>query len=299
MKRNGQHLPMLREIREAHGSNPVRREYERYLLFNGYLFRPISFLLTWVAIRMGATSEGVSWLSGAVGLAGCALLVSGSQEAAPVGIGVLFLFNLLDCVDGDIARSMKTQNPYGRFLDSVCGGVIDLAFWGIVGIMAYRHPFLLHWPNAFGYGPMFWLAVGGATCFLFIWLGYLEMCFDQILRPDWDKIQSRERGEDSPLNAAESNLLLGPSSEQPVAAWIRVLMTNLRVRETHYALLLVAYLTATVDLLLAAYLIYYATYNLSLLVVYAKRGREVKALYSTRPSSGTVSGKADLRRGEP
>ena len=284
MKSNGQHLPTLREIREAHG---WKREYEQYLPLSRYFFRPVGFLLTWVAIRAGWTSEGVSWLSGLVGLAGCALLVSGSQQLLPAGIGLLFLFNLLDCVDGSIARSMKTQNPYGRFLDSVCGGVIDLAFWGIIGIMAFQHPPLLQWPQPFGYGPLFWLAVGGAACFLFIGLGYLEMCFDQILRPDWDKIQGRARGEDSPLNATESNLLRGPSSEQPVAAWIRVLMTNLRVRETHYCLLLVAYWTATVDILLAAYLLYYATSNLSLLVVYATRGRQIKSMYVDRkPDQG-------------
>jgi hypothetical protein len=293
MKRNGQHLPMLREIREAHGSNPVRREYERYLLFNGYLFRPISFLLTWVAIRMGATSEGVSWLSGAVGLAGCALLVSGSQEAALVGIGVLFLFNLLDCVDGDIARSMKTQNPYGRFLDSVCGGVIDLAFWGIVGIMAFQHPQLLCWPQPFGYGPVFWLAVGGATCFLSIWMGYLEMCFDELLRPAWDRIRETETATNTSVSAVDSRSSVEPLNGRPASVWARAILTNLRVRETHYALLLAAYMTATVDFLLTAYVICYATYNLSLLAVYAKRGREVRALHSTGPSPGTVLGRSE------
>ena len=281
MKSNGQHLPTLREIRAAHG---WKREFEQYLPLSRYFFRPFGFLLTWVAIRAGWTSEGVSWLSGLVGLAGCTLLVSGSQQLLLVGIGLLFLFNLLDCVDGSIARTLKTQNPYGRFLDSICGGVIDLAFWGIVGIMAFQHPHLLHWPQPFGYESLFWLAVGGATCFLFIWLGYFEMCFDDLLRPAWDRVQSRERGEDSPLNAAESNLLLGPSSEQPVAAWIRVLMTNLRVRETHYCLLLVAYWTATVDILLVAYLLYYAASNLSLLVVYATRGRQIKNMYVDRKS---------------
>ena len=287
-----QHMPALREIREAHGSNQVRREYERYLFFNGYLFRPIGFLLTWVAIRMGATSEGVSWLSGAVGLAGCSLLVSGSQEAVPVGIGVLFLFNLLDCVDGDIARSMKTRNPYGRFLDSVCGGVIDLAFWGIVGIMAFQHPQLLCRPQPFGYGPIFWLAVGGATCFLSIWMGYLEMCFDELLRPAWDRMKNTEVAMSSSVSAVDNHPSVEPLSRRSAAVWTRAVMTNLRVRETHYALLLVAYMTATVDLLLAAYLTYYATYNVSLLVVYAKRGCEVKALHSTGPSPGTAPGRS-------
>ncbi|GEM_PF-603354 len=274
-------FPTLQDIRAAQG---LKKAYDRYLLLGPHLFRPVGYVVAWFVVRAGISSEGISWLSGLVGLGGCVLLVSGAEGAIPAGLGLLLFFNVLDCVDGSIARVLKTENPYGRFLDSICGGVIDLVFWAIVGIMAFQHPSLLHWPQPLGYGSLFWLAVGGATCFLFIWLGYLEMCFDQILRPDWDKIQSRERGEDSPLNAAESNLLLGPSNEQPVAAWIRVLMTNLRVRETHYCLLLVAYCTATVDILLAAYLIYYATYNLSLLVVYATRGRQIKNMYVERKS---------------
>lgn len=296
MKYRVRNMPTLREIREAHG---LKKEYERYLPLSRYAFRPVGFWLTWVAVRAGWTSEGVSWLSGLVGLAGCALLVSGSQQLLLAGIGLLFLFNLLDCVDGSLARTLKTQNPYGRFLDSVCGGIIDLAFWGIVGIMTFQQPQLLYWPQPFGYGSIFWLAVGGLTCFASIWMGYLEMCFDELLRPAWDRIKNTEAAMSSSVSAVDNHSSVKLLNRRSAAVWTRAVMTNLRVRETHYALLLVAYMTATVDLLLAAYLTYYATYNVSLLVVYAKRGCEVKALHPTGPSSGTISGKADLRRGEP
>ena len=272
-------LPTLREIREAHGSNPVRREYERYLLFNGYLFRPIGFLLTWVAIRMGATSEGVSWLSGAVGLAGCALLVSGSQEAVPVGIGVLFLFNLLDCVDGDIARSMKTQNPYGRFLDSVCGGVIDLAFWGIVGITVFRHPQLLHWPTPFGYGSIFWLAIGGTVCFLYLLLGLLESRFDELLRPFW-------KGGSGVGRTGEQQAGSEIENQKPWPLRL-IVATNLRVRETHYVLLLAAWWAGAVDLLLLLYLAYYFLHDVFILTVYVKRGRGIRGTYLAAKASST------------
>lgn len=289
MKHLAQHMPTLRDIREAHG---LKREYEQYLPLSRYVFRPSGFLLTWAAVRLGWTSEGVSWLSGLVGLAGCALLVSGSQQLVLAGIGLLFLFNLLDCVDGSLARTMKTQNPYGRFLDSVCGGIIDLAFWGIVGIMVFQHPQLLCWPPPFGYGPVFWLAVGGATCFLSIWMGYLEMCFDELLRPAWDRIKNTEAAMSSSVSVVANHPSVKPLNRRSAAVWTQAVMTNLRVRETHYALLLVAYMTATVDLLLAAYLTYYVTYNVSLLVVYAKRGCEVKALRSTGHSPGTALGRS-------
>lgn len=242
---------------------------------------------------MGWTSEGVSWLSGLVGLAGCALLVSGSQQLLLAGIGLLFLFNLLDCVDGSLARTMKTQNPYGKFLDSVCGGIIDLAFWGIVGIMAFQHPQFLHWSQPLGYGPVFWLAVGGLTCFASIWMGYSEMCFDQLLRPAWDRVKKAEAAARSSVSEGESSREVTSLNRLSATVWARAIMTNLRVRETHYVLLLAAYMTATVDLVLLAYAMCYVTYSVSLLVVYANRGRAVKALYSTGPSPGIVLGRSE------
>jgi len=273
MKRNSRYEPTIQEIREAHGS---KRAYERFLPLSRYLFRPLGFWVAWVAIRMGLTSEGISWLSGLAGLAGCVLLVSEVPQMLPVGIGLLALFNLLDCVDGSIARAMKTQNPYGRFLDSVCGGVIDLAFWGIVGILAYRHPNLLQWPNPFGYGPLFWLAVGGAACFLSMWTNYLEFCFDELLRPAWNRVRER----DGVAGEAPGTGGCIPTSEglggASWSAWGHVIATNLRVRETHYALLLVTYVARTVDALLLTFMLFYLAYDVALLLVYSARGREIK-----------------------
>lgn len=268
MKSNGQHLPTLREIRAAHG---WKREYEQYLPLSRYFFRPFGFLLTWVAIRAGWTSEGVSWLSGLVGLAGCTLLVSGSQQLLLVGIGLLFLFNLLDCVDGSIARTLKTQNPYGRFLDSICGGVIDLAFWGIVGIMAFQHPHLLHWPDLFGYGSMFWLAIGGTVCFLYLLLGLLESRFDELLRPFWKGGSGVER---AGVQQAGSEI----ENQKPWPLRL-IVATNLRVRETHYVLLLAAWWAGAVDLLLLLYLAYYFLHDVFIMTVYVKRGRGIRETY--------------------
>jgi len=274
MKPHVQNMPTLRDIREAHG---WKRAYEQYLPLSRYVFRPVGFRLTWVAIRMGWTSEGVSWLSGLVGLAGCALLASGSPEMLPVGIGVLFLFNLLDCVDGSLARTLKTQNPYGRFLDSVCGGVIDLAFWGIVGIMAFQQPQLLHWPQPWGYGPVFWLAVGGLTCFLCIFLGFLERTFDDLLREQWDLLHQRP-AHVSGIAGVAGGAAATPGGDHHVEhMWLRTIATNMRVRETHYALLLVAYGIGRLELLLSLYLLYYLAHCVLLLIVYAQRGLKIMA----------------------
>lgn len=267
--------PTLQEIRKAHSGEFQRMEYERPLILNRYVFRPVAFLLTWVAIRMKLSSESISWLSGVVGLVGCILLTSGSKAPVSAGLWMLIFFNLLDCVDGDIARTMRTGNPYGRFLDSVCGGVIDLAFWGVVGILGFRHPALLRYPEGFGHGPLFWLGVGGATCLLAVTLGYLERTYDELLKEPWNQ---RQRA--LPARTADAG---SQKVEGPATVMLRHLSRNLRVRETHYVLLLIAWWIRAVDLLLVAYLAFYAVYVLLSLALYTHRGRVIKA---TWPGSG-------------
>jgi len=269
-------LPTLREIREAHG---WKRDYEKYLPLSRFIFRPLGFLLTWVAIRTGWTTESVAWLSGVLGIAGCLCLMSGWQMLLPLGIGFLLSFNLLDCVDGSIARTMKTENPYGRFLDSVCGGIIDLAFWGVIGIMAFREPDILTYQNPLGFGTAFWLAVGSATCFLSIHLAFLENIFDRLLREDWNKLQMSKEPFRRTIEP-EENSALPPRNGFDRRYVLRMINNNLRVRETHYLLLIVAYLIGAVDFLLSGYLMYYIFQNTISLIVYSRRGCLIRRFYS-------------------
>ncbi len=262
--------PTLREIRDTHA---WKREYERYLPLSRYVFRPLGFLLTWLTIRVGLTSETVSWLSGFVGLIGYLCLISDREQLLPVGIGLLLFFNLLDCVDGSIARTMKTENPYGQFLDSIMGW-IDIGFWALIGIMVYRHPDLLYFSDPMSYGPIFWLAVGGLTCYFFSLLGYVEGTFDQYVRDKWDSIRARN-------NTSVRNKPKGEEVKQvyhretPPFSVVRIIYHNLKVRETHYFLLVLAYWGKAVDLLLAFFMFYYVLNTILLLSIYCYRGRQL------------------------
>lgn len=261
-------FPTLRQIRESHS---WKREYEKYLPVSRYLFRPVGFLVTWVFIRLGLTSEGVSWLSAVVGLLGCLSLTLGGAHWVLTGIVFLFVFNLLDCVDGSIARTMKTQNPYGRFLDSVCGSIVDLLFWFSVGIALSRSPDLVSRPDAFGCGPLLWAFLGALTGFLYLYHGYLERTFDELLRKYWEKPEQ---------TAGPSPSGLEPAPVSPpysgLAGLSRIVSTNLRVRETQYVLILLAFLVKKIDLLLVLYFGFYLAQNIFLLITYSRRGRSIK-----------------------
>jgi phosphatidylglycerophosphate synthase len=276
----GQHNapPTLQDIRRAHSS--WKRDYEKYLPLSRFFFRPLGFSLTWLAVRVQLTTETVSWLSGIFGIAGCLFLIAGKVKLLPLGLALLILFNLLDCVDGSIARSMKTENAYGRFLDSICGGIVDLVFWAVIGIMAFRHEYLLSCPNAFGYGSFFWLALGGATCYLSFLIVYAERTFDELLRLDWEKVQLEKTNKTSPpLSDHERNKTVASLHEPSIRQILRILNNNFRVRETHYFLLVLAFILKTIDIFLLIFCIYYTLHVLLLITTYVNRGRIIKKLY--------------------
>ena len=269
--------PTLREILDAQAS---RREYIRYLPLARYVLYPIGFLITWLAIRIGLTTETVAWLSGFVGLIGFLCLMSSQEYLLPIGIGLLIFFNILDCVDGSIARTMKTENPYGRFLDSIMGW-IDMGFWALIGVMIYRHSKLLYFSNPMGYGPIFWLAIGGLTCYFSNLFKYIERCFDVCVRDEWDNIKTKnDKGAMGKSKKGEiKEISHGKTIFCTAKSIIRRLNHNLRVRETTYFFLTLAYLYKVIDLLLIAYLFYYFMHTVILVIIYSTRGRQLLKFY--------------------
>ncbi|MCR4344581.1 MAG: CDP-alcohol phosphatidyltransferase family protein [Candidatus Scalindua sp.] len=267
--------PTLREIRDTHA---WKRDYERYLPLSRYVFRPLGFLLTWLAIRIGLTSEAVSWLSGFIGLIAYLCLISSQEYLLLVGIALLCFFNILDCVDGSIARTMKTENPYGRFLDSLMNWV-DMGFWALIGIVVYRHEQLVYFSGPIEYSPVFWLAAGGVTSYFFILLGYIESTFDQYVRDEWKGIGAKN---DTDLKNKTKDKKTSHSfhREIPPFSVVRIIGHNIKVRETHYFLLILAYLCKAIDLLLVFYLFYYFLNTIFLIIIYSNRGRQLLKSYN-------------------
>lgn len=261
--------PTLKNIRSSH---TWKREYERYLPLSRYVFRPIGFLMTWVAIRLKLTTESVSWISGLAGLLGYICLLSSQLGLLPFGIAILIFFNLLDCVDGSLARTMKTENPYGRFLDSIMVW-IDLGFWALIGIMAYRHPDLYFWFDSWIQNPIFWLAVGGLASYFSILANYIEMIFDRSAREAWDAINNKSNIDTRKLNTEEtfSDNKLKESSQFTLRQILAIIVHNLRVRETHYMLLIFAFGFKLIDLFLIVFLFFYFSLSIILIFIYCRR----------------------------
>lgn len=254
--------PALSEIRAAHAP---RREYERYLFANRFLFRPLSFYATWLLVRLGVSSEAASWLSGLAALSGFACLLRPGGPLLWPGVFLLWLFNFFDCVDGGIARIMRTRNPYGHFLDSIMWWA-DMLFWTVIGFTVYRLEALRLPGDPFGIAPATWIAVGVVSAFLAAYAAYLESVFDHLLRAHWETLLGREGVKPA------STPIAGKSGPE---VFVRVLVHNLRVRETHYVLLAAACALGCVDLLLAFFLAVNAAVVISLLFTYCRRGRKI------------------------
>jgi hypothetical protein len=98
-----------------------KAEEDRNEIWTYYAVRPLSFFVAAWFVRAGITANQVTWLSMVVLVAGCALLGFGSHAAAVLGAGLINVWLLLDCADGNIARYHKTFSTYGAFLDSIGG----------------------------------------------------------------------------------------------------------------------------------------------------------------------------------
>ncbi len=91
-----------------------------------YVYRPLSFAAAWMFLALGFRPNAVTYLSALFCLAGFGLLAAGPLWAAWIGIACFFLFAVLDCADGNMARVLKRASPWGEWVDAF-GGYIAYA----------------------------------------------------------------------------------------------------------------------------------------------------------------------------
>jgi phosphatidylglycerophosphate synthase len=96
-------------------------------LWTRFVLRPLSFPFAWIFIKLGLSANHVTYLSIVAVLAGSGLFLLESYSLA-IGAAILFnVFALLDCVDGNIARTTSGGNPYGEWVDAL-GGYMSYTF---------------------------------------------------------------------------------------------------------------------------------------------------------------------------
>ena len=108
------------------------------------LFRPLSFPLSWLALRMGLSPGFVSYFSGLICIAGGILFIRSDWNFATIGFILFFFFSVLDCVDGNMARVQGKAGPWGSWADAVTGFIAYTSMFFATGLYVYWKS--LWWP---------------------------------------------------------------------------------------------------------------------------------------------------------
>lgn len=87
-------------------------------LIGRLLYRPLSYLLSCILANMGVRPNTVSYFSMIVSIVGCGLFLFESHTCHIIGAIVFIFWAVLDCVDGDMARTTGKQ-PFGEFADAI------------------------------------------------------------------------------------------------------------------------------------------------------------------------------------
>ncbi len=100
--------------------------------FSVFFLRKFSKILTWVAVKIGATPNQVTLISFAIGLYSAYCFSQGSFWSIFLGAILLQLSIIVDCVDGELARYTRKFSQLGAWLDAVTDRVKEyMVFMGL------------------------------------------------------------------------------------------------------------------------------------------------------------------------
>lgn len=102
-----------------------------------FFFRPVSFPVSWAALRMGLSPTFVSYFSALVSIAGGILFAWPGFMLAGIGVILFNIFSVLDCVDGNMARVSGKAGPWGGWADAVTGFITYTSVFLSSGVYLY------------------------------------------------------------------------------------------------------------------------------------------------------------------
>jgi phosphatidylglycerophosphate synthase len=117
-------------------------------LWTKFVLRPLSMPTAWICLRLGIGANAVSYAGALISLAGGLLMATGRPWAVWSGLICLFAFGVLDCADGNIARTAKKGSAWGEWVDAMGGYVAYTAVLIGAGAVAEAQS-----PGAFPFIP--------------------------------------------------------------------------------------------------------------------------------------------------
>lgn len=125
------------------------------------LYRPVSYPVSWLFLRLGFTPNGVTYASALFCLVAFALALFPNPVCHWTAIAFFFVFAVFDCVDGNMARTMGKKTVYGGWVDAAGGYLAyatELFAMGCTCLAANGDSFL---GIALPWGKATWIFLGG------------------------------------------------------------------------------------------------------------------------------------------
>lgn len=111
-----------------------KRQKDSFVL--KHLIRPLSFYGASFCANRGIAANTVSYVSGIVALAACALFLPNSYACHIIGAVLINFWIFMDCIDGNLARCVRKQ-PFGIFADAISSYMLVGFMCTCMGVAVY------------------------------------------------------------------------------------------------------------------------------------------------------------------
>ena len=133
------------------------------------IYRPLSFFLTIPFMLVGCPPTVISLLGVVLALSLPILAWQGAGAGTVAGLAVLFY--ILDCVDGNVARTSGRTSKIGAYIDFFSDLIFRVCFYAAIGLLA--DDAVAGWGWAIGVLSA-WLALAARACRLYAQRGRAE-----------------------------------------------------------------------------------------------------------------------------
>ena len=224
-----------------------------------YIFRPISFYFSSFCANHDISANEVSVFSVFIGLGGCILFLFGSYSLGIVGACIILLWLLLDCIDGNLARTIGHQ-PFGDFVDALSSYTL-VAFIGVsIGTMVFRC------------GGLF-VEQGNPICII---VGAIASTSDTLMRLAYQKYRSnRIELEEKGIISKENDIVKDHDSVNSLLVRIEM---ELGMAGVLPVAILVASIFGALDIVILYMFFYYTGSSLVMISKYVKKAMTYKSI---------------------
>lgn len=114
-----------------------KRLIDKQDLWVFFVVRPISFVITWVIMKLKITANQATGISILVSIVGFLLLITKNTHQTIIALVILNFWIIFDCVDGNIARTTKKSSIFGEFFDGFSGYIFTVLLYIGLSINVY------------------------------------------------------------------------------------------------------------------------------------------------------------------